>query len=303
MWRFWKALPADGTIGIFEGSWYRYVLQDRVEKNIAKHDWNLAYQRSRTFERQLTDDGAIVIKFWLHIARSEQAKRFRKLEKDSALAWKVTKEDWRQHKAYDKYRRAVEDMLRETSTADAPWTVVPAHCDRYASAQIAQTLIAAMEAALQARSNTTKEPAQSPPRTKRLNSPLDRVDLSLSATREEYDEAAPALQAETRRLEHLIYSERIPVVIVYEGWDAAGKGGNIKRLTHQLDPRGFEVISIAAPEGDEKRHHYLWRFWQRIPKAGHITIFDRSWYGRVLVERIEGLRHLRRMESRVSRDQ
>jgi polyphosphate:AMP phosphotransferase len=288
MWRFWNALPSDGNIGIFEGSWYRYVLQERVEKAISKHEWTLAYERARTFERQLTDDGAVVVKFWLHISQAEQAKRFKKLEKDRALAWKVTKEDWRQHKAYEKYYRAVEDMLRETSTANAPWTVVPAHCDRYASAQIAQTLLDAMEAALLARQTKIEVPEPPASSASRLNSPLDRVDLSLKVSRAEYEEAVPKLQLELRRLEHLIYAERIPVAIVYEGWDAAGKGGNIKRLTHELDPRGFEVISIAAPEGDEKHHHYLWRFWRNVPKAGHITIFDRSWYGRVLVERIEG---------------
>ncbi|MBI5094044.1 MAG: polyphosphate:AMP phosphotransferase [Candidatus Hydrogenedentes bacterium] len=289
MWRFWNCLPSDGAMGIFEGSWYRHVLQDRVKKLLGKREWESAYERARTFERQLTDDGAVILKFWLHITQQEQAKRFKKLEKDPALAWKVKKEDWRQHKAYAKYLRAVEDMLRETSTANAPWTVVPTHCDRYASAQIAQTLLAAMSAALDAHGKAKAAPPPQPvAQAKRMDSVLDRVDLSRTVPRAEYERLMPKLQLELRRLEHLIYIKRIPVVIMYEGWDAAGKGGNIKRLTHELDRRGVEVISIAAPEGEEKRHHYLWRFWRHVPKAGHITIFDRSWYGRVLVERVEG---------------
>jgi polyphosphate kinase 2 (PPK2 family) len=95
-------------------------------------------------------------------------------------------------------------------------------------------------------------------------------------------------QARLRELEFTCYERRRPVVVVYEGWDAAGKGGNIKRVIGALDPRGYSVIPIAAPRGDDATHHYLWRFWNRIPKAGHFAIFDRSWYGRVLVERVEG---------------
>jgi AMP-polyphosphate phosphotransferase len=117
---------------------------------------------------------------------------------------------------------------------------------------------------------------------------LDKVDLTKTLTKEEYNKQLPALQDKLRELEFRIYRKRIPVIIVYEGWDAAGKGGNIKRLTERLDPRGYSVHSYAAPQGDEKTHHYLWRFWQYVPKAGHIAVFDRSWYGRVLVERIEG---------------
>lgn len=117
---------------------------------------------------------------------------------------------------------------------------------------------------------------------------LDKLDMTLAVDKETYKKKLAELQVKMRELEFAIFNERIPVIVVYEGWDAAGKGGNIKRIVEKLDPRGYSVISIAAPRGDEKTHQYLWRFWKHIPKAGHIAIFDRSWYGRVLVERVEG---------------
>ncbi len=285
MWRFWRTLPNDGDMAIYDRSWYRQVLDDRVDGVIPQEACGAAYERIRTFERQLADHGAVIVKFWLHISRKEQGKRFKKLEKDEALAWKVTKEDRRRHKQYNQYCLAVEDMLRETSTPYAPWKAVPAHDQRYAAVQIAETIAAAAATALE---RPDDAPDPEPIRVERRTSPLDRVDLSLSVSRDKYDERLPKLQAELRRLEHIIYVKRIPVVIVYEGWDAAGKGGNIRRMTRELDPRGYEVVPIGPPTGHEKTHHYLWRFWTAVPKAGHIAIFDRSWYGRVMVERIEG---------------
>ncbi len=285
MWRFWQRLPKQGAIAVFDKSWYVHVLEDRVEENKSTDEWKLAYERIRTFERQLVDDGAVILKFWMHISKKEQAKRFQELENDNALSWRVTKEDRRRHKKYNEYYQAVEDMLVETSTANAPWTVIPAHDRRYAHVRIAETIAAAFEQAL-ARPAPLPAPAAKIP--KRRVSPLDRADLTRSIAREEYDKTIPSLQDEMRQLEHLLYGQRVPAIILYEGWDASGKGGNIKRLTRELDPRGYEVVPVAAPAGDEKVHHYLWRFWKAIPKAGHIAIFDRSWYGRVLVERVEG---------------
>ena len=285
MWRFWKSLPDYGAIAIYDRSWYGQVLIDRVDQIVPEDQWRRAYETIRTFERQLTDDGAVIVKFWLHISKKEQAKRFRKLRKDPALSWKVTKEDRRRHKQYEEYYEAVEDMLRETSTPNALWKVVPAHDRRCAFVQIAETIVTAAENAL---ARKTAKPSAKPKRTKRRASPLDRVDLGLEVPRDEYDKRLPKLQADLHRLEHLLYIDRVPALVLYEGWDASGKGGNIRRLVRELDPRGYEVVPIGAPEGDEKTHHYLWRFWRRIPKGGHLAVFDRSWYGRVLVERVEG---------------
>lgn len=299
LWRFWTKLPARGSIAIFDHSWYGRVLMDRVEGLVPKKIWKDAYSEILNFERQLTDDGTVLVKFWLHIEKDEQYKRFKKIEKNPAESWKITKQDWRQHKLYDEYLEAVEEMLERTSTADATWTIVKTHERRYARIKIFQTLISAIEQALIAKGqakafeestkNVVLETSPSYlPEVVIDDSVLKTIDLTKSLLREEYQLKLKDLQEKVRALEHEIHMYRVPVIITYEGWDAAGKGGNIKRLTENLDPRGYEVIPIAAPTGEEKVHHYLWRFWKHIPKAGHLTIFDRTWYGRVLVERVEG---------------
>ena len=285
MWRFWNRQPANGTIGIFDQSWYGQVLDDRIDGDLEEHECQEAYERIRTFERQFEDDGGVIVKFFLHISKKEQAKRFKKLKDDPAYAWKVGKEERRRHKKYDEYVAVIEDMLRETSTSYAPWTLVPATDTRFSSVNIAETLVSAFEQALVHQKDEAPAPVQAAPRR---TSPLDRADLSLTVSPEEYKKKLPKLQAEVRRLQHMCYVQRKPVIIMYEGWDAAGKGGNIRRLVRDMDARGYEVVPVAAPAGDEREHHYLWRFWRAIPKAGHVTVFDRSWYGRVMVERLEG---------------
>jgi polyphosphate:AMP phosphotransferase len=285
MWRYWTRLPARGTIAVFDRSWYREVLDDRIDRELSAEECQAVDERIRTFERQLADDGAVIIKVFLHISKKEQANRFKKLGKDPAFAWKIGKPERRRHKQYGEYRRAIEDMLMETSTPYAPWTIVPATDKRFKEVKVAETVLAAFEQALQRPKPAASQPPVEP---KRRNSPLDRIKANVTLARDKYDKALPPLQEELRRLQHLCYVHRTPVIVVCEGWDAAGKGGNIRRLTREMDPRGVEVVPIAAPQGDEKTHHYLWRFWRAIPKAGHIAIYDRSWYGRVLVERVEG---------------
>jgi AMP-polyphosphate phosphotransferase len=117
---------------------------------------------------------------------------------------------------------------------------------------------------------------------------LAGVDLTAALGAKQYEKQIAAEQLRLRRLHFRMYEERVPVLAVFEGWDAAGKGGAIKRVTETLEPRGYTVSSFAAPRGDEKTHHYLWRFWRTLPRAGHLGVFDRSYYGRVLVERVEG---------------
>ena len=280
-WRYWMFTPARGQIALYDRSWYGPILDGTSSVKEA-------YERMRTFERQLTDDGTVITKFWLHISKEEQTKRYKKLEKDPSVSWRVSKEDWDLNRRHAEYCRTVDAMLAETSTANAPWTLIPAHDNRYMSVQIAQSLAAALENALERKKHNDQQSPLCPHRPPSPPSPLDSVDLTLHVERDEYERQYKKLSKELLRLEGLLFVHRIPVVIAYEGWDAAGKGGNIKRLVGGLDHRGFEVIPIAAPEGDERTHHYLWRFWRHLPKAGHITVFDRTWYGRVMVERIEG---------------
>lgn len=292
MWRFWTKTPRKGRMAIFDRSWYGRVLVERVDKIVKKKNWQNAFDEIQAFERQLADDGNVIIKFFLHINKQEQKKRFKKLLKSEATAWKVTNEDWKHHRQYEKYLEAVEEMLAKTDADFAPWTLVEAHDRRFATVKIFQTLIDALEAKVRETNDTApsgkkiKKPSTKIPILS--SSILDKIDLSVSLTREEYNLKLKKHQKRIRELEHEVFRKRLPVIIVYEGWDAAGKGGNIKRLVRGMDPRGYEVIPIAAPNDVEKEHHYLWRFWMKIPKAGHIAIFDRSWYGRVLVERVEG---------------
>jgi len=293
LWRFWNKIPARGQIAIFDRSWYGRVLVERMDKLCAKAEWQAAYHEIRDFERQLADDGTVVVKFWLHISKKEQRRRFEKCEADPFLRWKIEKEDWKHHREYKKYYRAVEEMFEKTSTAQAPWTIVEAEDRRFATIKVLQTVCDAMTDA--AKKNGPAKPAVAPAKAPararpaiRVATILDKVDLSKKLDKDEYSTRLKKLQVRLRELEFEMYHRRLPVIVLYEGWDAAGKGGNIKRLTQTLDPRGYSVIPIAAPTGDEKTHHYLWRFWRQIPKAGHLAIFDRTWYGRVLVERVEG---------------
>jgi polyphosphate kinase 2 (PPK2 family) len=120
---------------------------------------------------------------------------------------------------------------------------------------------------------------------------LERLDMTKKLAKKAYEEEIGRLQVRLRELHFQVFQEQVPVLAMFEGWDAAGKGGAIKRLTETLDPRGFTVSAYAAPKGDERTHHYLWRFWKSLPRAGHVSIWDRSHYGRVLVERVEGFCH------------
>ena len=292
MWRFWSKLPAAGIFAVFDRSWYGRVLVGRMERLVSKSQCEQAYLDIQEFERQLADSGAVIVKFWLHISKKEQRRRFKTIEKNNAIAWKVGKEEWQQQKSYDKWLGVVEDMVQRTSTAYAPWTVVEATQGRYVRVKVFETIVQAVAAELDRRAAQPRpkakpmaKPKTSPTRRRTI---LDRLDLSLAVTREDYEKQLPELQDRLFKLEHELYAARVPAVIVYEGADAGGKGGNIRRLTRGLDPRGYEVVPIAAPTPTELAHHYLWRFWAKVPKAGHITIFDRSWYGRVLVERVEG---------------
>ncbi len=293
LWRFWKRTPTRGRLAIFDRSWNRRVLTDRVAGVVKGERLRQAFDDIRSFERQLSDEGVVIVKCFLHISKGEQKRRFKTLRSNPATAWRVTKEDLQQHRRYDEYLAAAEDMLTETDADYAPWTIIEAHDRRFATLKLFGTVINALERGFATVERKTEAPAPPVPEIfsgGNIFKPtaLDHVDLSKSLTPEEYAGRLKKAQTTLRELEHQIYVRRVPVVIAYEGWDAAGKGGNIRRLTQNLDPRGYEVVPVAAPNDIEKAHHYLWRFWAQMPKAGHITIFDRSWYGRVLVERVEG---------------
>jgi len=290
MWRFWTKTPAKGRIAIYDTSWYRKVLIDRFDKKTPEEQVPEDFESIRAFEKQLTDDGMVIVKLFLVIDKKEQKKRFKKLMESKESAWRVSEDDMKRNKDFDRYECINEEMLKKTDTDYAPWTLVEAMDKRYATAKIYAAVIQAMEAAVEKARQPKQEDmiGSQAARGEFTESVLAKADLSKSLGRKDYKERLKTLQKKMERLHGELYRRRIPVVLGFEGWDAGGKGGAIKRLTEHMDPRGYVVNPTASPNDIERAHHYLWRFWRAMPKAGHIAIFDRTWYGRVMVERIEG---------------
>ena len=296
LWRFWTKTPSKGRMHIFDRSWYRRVITEQMDAPMDQKRLDAAYHQILSFEEQLSADGTLIIKFFLHISADEQEKRLKKLERSSETKWRVTKADWKHFKQYKAYLPMYDHMLEQTDMSWAPWHVIEATDREYAAVKV-MTIVAGMieerlneENAKESRSHLAERAQEELPGTEETmrTTVLDGVDVSLTMTKEDYKKRLSVLQKELTRLQNEMYLKRIPVVVALEGWDAAGKGGAIKRLTEPLDPRGYEVVPTAAPNDIEKAHHYLWRFWRAVPKDGHMTIFDRTWYGRVMVERIEG---------------
>ncbi len=291
LWRFWQKLPAKGSIAFFYHSWYTHILEDRLFERLSLEQVPVMVRDINAFERQLVDDGVAIAKFWIHLSRKELKKRLQKYSADELDAWRVRPEDWQQAKKYQQYGTLAEEMLSYTSTGAAPWTLVEGDCQRWARIKVLSQLVATISEALERRKIHIPETPSLPPQDKLLPTEpnfLASTDLSLKLDREEYKEKLREAQVHLRKLQLKIHQAQIPVIVVFEGWDAAGKGGAIKRLTDILDPRSYQVNTFAKPTEEEYKHHYLWRFWRRIPQGGTFGIFDRSWYGRVLVERVEG---------------
>jgi polyphosphate:AMP phosphotransferase len=242
------------------------------------------------FERMLVDEGALVVKLWLHLSKKAQRKRLEKLAADPATAWRVTKRDWKNHARYDRFREVSARALRETSTAEAPWTVIEATDARYRNLTVGRTLLDAMTDRLKRGKRVAPVRAAPPPHPAiDARNVVEELDLTKSLSEGRYEKTLPRLQARLNMLSRHKRFETLGVVVVFEGSDAAGKGGTIRRITRALDARIYQVVPIAAPTEEERAHPYLWRFWRHVPRKGHVELFDRSWYGRVLVERVEGL--------------
>jgi polyphosphate:AMP phosphotransferase len=290
LWRFWQKLPPKGSIAIFYHSWYTRVLEDRLFERVESQQVPTDLRHINAFERQLSEDGVAIVKFWLQISPKELKKRLKSYAKDDLMAWRVRPEDWQQAKRYEEYTRLAEEMILNTSTGYAPWTSVEADCKRWARVKVLATVVAALTETIDRHKTQPLIPQLPSPDHLEPMEPdwLAEVDLSLALTKEKYQEQLKAAQLELLKLQHKIHKQQVPVLVLFEGWDAAGKGGAIKRLTDVLDPRSYNVYPFAAPTAEEKAYHYLWRFWRWLPTAGTIGIFDRSWYGRVLVERVEG---------------
>ena len=290
LWRYWNTTPPAGRLMIYDQSWYGAVLSDRIDGVTKAAAVPRLFEEIVSFERQLTDSGCIMIKFFLHIAKKEQKKRFEELENDPATSWRVGEVEWKRHRKYQDYAQIMEEVLNRTDTENCAWTPVAATDRRFAAVQICDTVATVLEQRIKQVENAvrSKPEIMTAPQATSQVSVLDKIDLSKARNPDDYEAEMDHWGRKLHELHYITYKKKIPLLVLFEGWDAAGKGGAIKRLVQNFDPRGYEVNPISAPNDTERSHHYLWRFWQSVPAAGRIGIFDRTWYGRVLVERVEG---------------
>ena len=287
MWRYWRALPPKGRIGVLFGAWHTDPIVNRVAGRSDDAQLELAMEEIVRFERMLVDEGALLLKFWFHLSRNAQKKRLKALESDPKTRWRVTDTDWERFKSYDRFRKVSENALRETSTGYAPWIVVEGTDPNYRYLTVGRTILAALTKRLAGDKPVVTRPAALPEPAVDGRTVLSSLDYETTLARKAYNRKLEQYQGELNLLSRHKKFRNRSLIIVMEGVDAAGKGGSIRRVTGALDARHYQVTPIAAPTEEERAQPYLWRFWRHLPRKGRVTIFDRSWYGRVLVERVE----------------
>jgi AMP-polyphosphate phosphotransferase len=300
LWRYWRDLPPHGRLAMFLSAWYSSPTLDRVARRLTTAEFDSQLEQVAAFERALTDDGAIIVKFWMHLSKRAQQKRLRAFEKDRLQRWRVTKVQWKHWEMFDRFVSAADRAIRRTSSDAAPWHIVEGEDERYRTIVVATVLRDAIRRGLDRRASaaTRREPARRRLRTgeatdairrlERQFNVLDNLDLTQALSDADFKRELAEQQSRVNNLQRRAGKRGMSTIVVFEGWDAAGKGGAIRRVTGSLDARDYQVIPVAAPTDEERARHYLWRFWRHLSRAGRITIFDRSWYGRVLVERVEG---------------
>ena len=293
-WRFWRSLPARGTVSIMFTTWYNKPIIDKVFEKIDDNEFESELQRVEDLERTLVRDGTIIVKLWYHLSKEEQARR---LEQDTEIAqYKHSPFVGQYARLYDQFTAVSERAIRLTDSGIAPWHIIEATDRNYRNITTAQILATTLEARLQSNTGDQAEATVSDTQSRKFDDQstaritvLDNIDLNKSLSRDDYQRELELAQSRLHKLAWVMHRQDKNAVVVFEGWDAAGKGSAIRRLTAAIDARLYRVIPVGVPTDEELAHHYLWRFWRHVPRAGFMTIYDRSWYGRVLVERIEGL--------------
>ncbi|QUC67636.1 polyphosphate:AMP phosphotransferase [Aristaeella hokkaidonensis] len=280
-----SAIPENGKLIFLDSGWMENVVRKQLRLEISKEEYKRRVRAVNEFERQLRDGGYLVLKIFLHIDKKEQFERLNALTESADTEWRVTADDLWQHREYKQFMKAYDDFMEKTDET-VKWHILDGTKKKAAVRDAMKLLVEKIDKALE-KGRYTGEPFEE--EFPLLKMPkLSEVDLSPAIEEEEYKKELKKLQKRLSELHNVIYRKKIPVILCYEGWDAAGKGGNIRRVAYPLDPRGFDVHPIASPEPHELNRQYLWRFWTRLPRTGHICIFDRTWYGRVMVERLEG---------------
>jgi polyphosphate:AMP phosphotransferase len=312
-WRYWRELPPNGRIAFFLSAWYSDPILDRVHGRNTVAEFDESLERIVSFEKALVDGGALVVKFWMHLGKGAQKERYQQLEENPLTAWRVKERDWENWERYDNFIEASERAIMRTSLGRKPWHIVEGADENYRTLSVAGTLLDRITRFLEetkitreitrnSNSNNVagektpdgEEPAGANHVAEVSFNPtpgltiLSHLDMTKSLEGNHYRKRLEELQGRLYQLSRRATEQQVSSVLVFEGWDAGGKGGAIRRIIPGLDARISQVIPIMAPTEEELAHHYLWRFWRHIPPAGRVTIFDRSWYGRVLVERVEG---------------
>ncbi len=290
-WRFWRVLPANGRIGIFFGSWYTRPILHCASEKISDAEFTVEMQRIVEYERMFTDDGALIIKLWFHLAPDIASERVRLDRLRELTEIDIPEDNVEFFQTYERLKLVSERAIRATDTGHSPWHLVEATDSNYRDLTAAQIVEQCLRARLD---NAHKNHNNSPPISLGENGQptiLDTVDKDAALTSEEYKDQLEHYQSELENLAWEARNQKLPCVAVFEGWDAAGKGSAIRRVTQAVDPRLYHLFQFAAPTDEEAAHHYLWRFWRQLGRDGKFTFFDRSWYGRVLVERVEGFAH------------
>ena len=288
MWRYWRALPPKGRIGIFAGSWYSQPIAERITNSLSRSDFDQRMDQLNRFEAMLVNEGALVLKFWIHLSKDAQRERLKAIEANPLTKWRVTKASWDRLKTYDKLQEVAGHLLRTSNTPWAPWIIVEGTDDRYRHLTVGKTILDSLQKRLaDKRDQNSPVAPPSSPRIDRLDV-LSSLDMTHSLTKKVYETELSLWQGRLAELMRHSEFRKRALILAFEGSDAAGKGGAIRRITSAMDARQYQLVPVAAPTEEERAQPYLWRFWRHMPRLGRVVIFDRTWYGRVLVERVEG---------------
>jgi polyphosphate:AMP phosphotransferase len=286
-YRFWHHLPPKGEMGIVFGSGYAPLVIEASRKHPNFELLENMIMTARRYEADLVANGVQVIKLWFHLSKHSQRERTKRLLANPSTAWKVGPQDHKVHKHFKRICHGAQRVIEATDSAHSPWVIIPAADENMRNIRTAQAVLQAFEQR-HVRVPPLHDPVKLPPLTSKKN-PLNDVDYTQTITKDAYETQILDLQNELAQLVRQPQFKKIALLLLFEGQDAAGKGGTIRRITHALDARQYEIIATSAPKAFELARPYLWRFWRHIPRLGRIAIFDRSWYGRVLVERVEKL--------------
>lgn len=285
-WRYSLMLPPNGRIGVFLDGWVKDLIGRRLLGEIDQAKFDQRLREMQVFTRALVDDGHVPLRFFFDLSKGEHKKRLNKANRQAERQWRVADSERRFVENYDDARKPIQDLVSATGTGAVPWIVFENVNRRERNLIIGRAIRDAILAGIERSKIPAPMPSLEPPLSNK--GVLKNVDLTQRMPKGEYRRRLEGLQTRLRKLALAARQKGRTSILAFEGWDAAGKGGAIRRLTGSMDARDYKVVPVAAPSEEEKRHHYLWRFWRQYPRAGRMLIFDRSWYGRVLVERVEG---------------